>query len=215
MSGRITVVDYGAGNLLNVVRALQHVGAEVEVTQSPQAVAGAQKLVLPGVGAFGDCMQALGALGLVAPLRDYLRAGRPFLGICVGMQVLFEVGEEFGEHAGLGVLSGRVARIPAQGADGKPHKIPHIGWAALKPAEAGAGWAATPLAGHEGSQPAMYFVHSYQCVPAQRAEVLAEVEYNGLPICAAVARGQVFGVQFHPEKSAEAGLGLLRQFLAL
>jgi glutamine amidotransferase len=209
---QVTVVDYGAGNLLSVVRALTHVGAEVLVTTRPDEIASAQRLVLPGVGAFADCMQALARLDLIDSLQTYLRSGRPYLGICVGMQVLFEVGEEFGEHAGLGALSGRVKRIPDTNAQGKTHKIPHIGWNPLiaLPGVDLRGGMFSSLINRTRS---MYFVHSYVAHPDIRDEVLAEVDYHGLRLCAAVHRGAIWGVQFHPEKSGEDGLELLRSFL--
>lgn len=213
---QVTVVDYGAGNLLNVVRALEHCGAEVLVTATPEPIAHAQRLVLPGVGAFGDCMAALGERKLKGALLEYIHSGKLFLGICVGMQVMFDVGEEFGEHQGLGVIAGRVARIPAVDARGQAHKIPHIGWNTLLHPAGIASWAGTPLAPLEdaGSR-MMYFVHSYRGVPEDASQALANVDYNGVPICAAVRKGNAYGVQFHPEKSGEAGLGILRNFLTL
>ena len=211
---QVTVVDYGAGNLLSVVRALSHVGAEVRVTQRAEDIAAADRLVLPGVGAFADCMQALRQLSLVEPLRAYLMADRPYLGICVGMQVLFEVGEEYGEHEGLGIMAGRVVRIPPQDGRGQSLKIPHIGWSPLCPAR-GQDWAETPLAPLAGDMPRdVYFVHSYMAQPSHGDDCLAEVQYHGLSICAAVRRGQVYGVQFHPEKSGASGLSILKNFIA-
>ncbi len=208
----VTVVDYGAGNLLNVVRALEHCGVSPVVTSEAGPIREAKRLILPGVGAFGDCMEELHRRGLVEALAAYVAQDRLFLGICVGMQVMFDMGEEFGEHRGLGIIPGRVAKISATGADGAPHKIPHIGWSPLRK-PAGAAWEGTPLEGNAGSD--MYFVHSYAGVPAQEAHRLADVDYDGLRICAMVKKGNSYGCQFHPEKSGEAGLGLLRQFLTL
>jgi glutamine amidotransferase len=209
----VTVIDYGASNLLNVVRALEHCGAGVEVTQSPEKVAAAGKLVFPGVGAFGDCMDALNARGLVDPIRRYVAENRPFLGICVGMQVMFEAGYEFGEHKGLGIIGGRVARIPDRGSDGSAHKIPHIGWGELREAAPWGGTVLEPLAGDKPHS--VYFVHSYHGTPTDPADLLATADYNGIAICAAVRRGNAYGCQFHPEKSGEAGLAVLKQYLAL
>lgn len=211
----ITVIDYGASNLLNVVRALEHCGATVEVTDNAPTVAAASKLVFPGVGAFGDCMQALHARGLVEPILAYVESQKPFLGICVGMQVMFDVGEEFGEHQGLGIIKGRVARIPDKGSDGKPHKIPHIGWSELAPATANTSWQGTilqPLS-DSGKNHSAYFVHSYHGMPTQSEDCLAVADYDGIAICAAVKRGNAYGCQFHPEKSAETGLSILRHFV--
>jgi glutamine amidotransferase len=211
----VTVVDYGAGNLLNVVRALEHCGASVDVVKTLESTAGIERLVLPGVGAFADCMQALTRQELIEPLKQYIASGKLFLGICVGMQVMFEVGEEFGEHAGLGIIPGRVVRIPAVGSDGAAHKIPHIGWSRLQKPTAQTDWKSTLLAPAEAckSEASVYFVHSYMGVPEQPEHRLAEVDYNGVRISAAVRAGNAFGVQFHPEKSGELGLQMLKQFL--
>jgi glutamine amidotransferase len=206
----VTLIDYGAGNLLNVVRALEYCGISPQVTQSPQDIARAERIIFPGVGAFGDCMAALAQLNLVKPIQDYIAAEKPFLGICVGMQVLFEEGEEFGVHKGLGVVPGRVVRIPDVGPDGTKHKIPHIGWSRLLKPE-GCDWEGSimqPIAG--GAD--VYFVHSYMGTP-QAADELAYVDYNGVHVAAAVRRGRLHGVQFHPEKSGQAGLSLLKAFL--
>ena len=208
----VTVIDYGASNLLNVVRALEHCGAAVDVTDKPDIIARATKLVFPGVGAFGDCMKALHERNLASAITDYIASGRPFLGICVGMQVMFEVGEEFGEHKGLGVIKGRVAQIPAVGADNVPHKIPHIGWSELQPAQ---DWTDTILAPLHNAKNATYFVHSYRGIPSDSGDCLATVDYDGVSICAAVKRGNAYGCQFHPEKSGETGLDILRRFLEL
>jgi len=210
---RVTVVDYGAGNLLNVVRALEHCGADVKVVDTATPIAAAERLILPGVGAFGDCMQALQARGLVEALQDYVAADRLFLGICVGMQVMFARGEEFGEHAGLALLGGKVARIASVSANNMPHKIPHIGWnRLLRPAAAV--WEGTLLEG-QTDKAEMYFVHSYAVVPDDATHTLANVDYNGVAICAMVQKGRSYGCQFHPEKSGEAGLAMLTQFLRM
>jgi glutamine amidotransferase len=211
---QVTVLDYGAGNLLNVVRALQHCGATVTVTQSAADILAAERLVFPGVGAFGDCMQALDRMQVAAALKEYILSQRLFLGICVGMQVLFDAGEEFGEHAGLGIIPGRVVKIPAIGSDGTMHKIPHIGWNLLQRPEALASWQGTLLAPMEGSpERSVYFVHSYAGIATDPNHVLATTQYHCLPLCAAVHRYRATGVQFHPEKSGETGLELIREFL--
>jgi glutamine amidotransferase len=212
MSLPVTVLDYGIGNQLNVLRALEHCGASVKVVQ--EASAGdvdAQRLVLPGVGAFGDGMTELRARGFDELVKRFAQTGRPFLGICVGMQVMFEASEEMGEHEGLGLLAGRVRAVPAEGTDGKPHRIPHIGWRPLEPA---APWAGTILADVQPLE-RVYFVHSFAAEPSERRVRLANVAYDGLSICAAVHRENLYGCQFHPERSAETGLNVLRRFLRL
>lgn len=207
------VVDYGSGNLLSVAQALRHVGAEVSVADDPAAIAAAERLVLPGVGAFGKAMAELKRLGLADAIDRVARDGRPVLGICLGMELLFDSSEEFGRHAGLGLIPGRIEAIPATTAAGRPHKIPHIGWNALKP-PAGAAWTGTVLEGMEEGL-AMYFVHSFAAVPEAEADWLAETDYNGRRLCAAVRRGNLYGFQGHLEKSGTRGLAILGNFVAL
>jgi len=214
MSGTpVLLVDYGVGNLLSVSRALQAVGGEVEQTGDPARIRAAGRVVLPGVGAFGGCMEELRKRGLVEPLQDYARSGRPLLGICVGMQILFETGEEFGRQDGLAILPGTVRAIPATNAAGARRKIPHIGWNGLRPARSGNGWPAGILADTKPGD-AAYFVHSFAAEPAAEADLLATTDYDGYAIAAAVGRGSVTGCQFHPEKSGPVGLAMLRRFLS-
>lgn len=212
MSVPVTVIDYGIGNQLNVLRALEHCGASVKVVRkASDGGLDAERLVLPGVGAFGDGMAELRARGFDQLVKRFAQTGRPFLGICVGMQVMFDASEEMGEHEGLGLLPGRVRAVPAVGADGKPHRIPHIGWRPLVPR---APWSGTILADVQ-PQERVYFVHSFAANPAQESARLADVDYDGVPICAAVHQDNLYGCQFHPERSAETGLNVLRSFLKL
>ena len=211
----VTVIDYGIGNLLNVVRALEHCGAEVTVVDNATQVAELPaRLVLPGVGAFADGMLELEARGFDDMVKNYAMTERPFLGICVGAQMLFDVGEEFGDHAGLGLIPGRVVPVPPIDPSGKPHRIPHIGWSALQKPTARSTWNNTILSGIEPLEP-MYFVHSFAPMPRHEEHRLADTYYNGVRICAAVARGSIYGCQFHPERSAQHGLSILSSFLAL
>ena len=216
MSGRhVTVIDYGIGNLLNVVRALEHCGASVQVAdQAAQVTTLPDRLVLPGVGAFADAMAELRLRGFDELVKRYVDTGRPFLGICVGAQLLFEVGEEHGDHIGLGLIPGRVQPVPAVDPGGRPLRVPHIGWSGLVRPPARASWDGTILASVQPGE-AVYFVHSYAPVPTHEAHRLADTDYHGVRICAAVARDQIYGCQFHPERSAEAGQGILGQFLSL
>lgn len=203
----VAVVDYGAGNLHSVSKALASLGADVEVSSDPARISGASHVVLPGVGAFGDGMRSLRERGLVDPLRARARAGLPLLGICLGMQLLFARSEEFGEHEGLGILDGDVCAIP----EDLGLKVPHIGWNRIAP-PAGATFAGSVLGSlHEGAF--MYFVHSFSVHPTDPSVRLALATYGGFEIVAAVARGRVSGCQFHPEKSGTAGLTVLECFL--
>lgn len=210
MRQTVTVVDYGRSNLLSVQRALEHCGAEVRFAQSAAELRGAQFLVLPGVGAFSDGMAALNACGMTAPLRALAQSGVPLLGICLGMQLLFDFGEEGGRTGGLGLLPGDVVPLPARTAAGGPLKSPHIGWSALEPA--GAAPEALRGALTDGE---VYFVHGYHARPADARDAIAEIVYGGHTLCAAVRRENVFGLQFHPEKSGETGLALLQAILAM
>jgi glutamine amidotransferase len=211
MSVAVTVLDYGIGNLLNVVRALEHCGAAPKVIDHADADAiHAPRLVLPGVGAFGDGMAELRARGFDDLVRRFAATGRPFLGICVGLQMMFEASEEMGEHAGLGLLPGRVRAIAPTGADGQPHRVPHIGWRPLLPAR---DWRGSLLQQVRPGERA-YFVHSFSAQPADPAVRLADVDYDGRILCAAVQHENLTGCQFHPERSAQAGLGMLQRFLS-
>ncbi|MEA4912088.1 MAG: imidazole glycerol phosphate synthase subunit HisH [Oscillospiraceae bacterium] len=208
---KAVVIDYGLSNLLSVKRALEYCGAQVTVSADPADVSAADRLVLPGVGAFADGMAGLRARGLIGPLRGAAAAGTPLLGICLGMQMLFDASEEFGRHEGLGLIAGGVVRIPELDTGGRRQTVPHIGWSALTLC---GGYAGTPLRGFPaGSE--TYFVHSFEAKPDDPADVVALCAYGGRQLCAAAksAAGNVLGCQFHPEKSGEAGLCILREFL--
>ena len=212
MSIPVTVIDYGIGNLLNVVRALEHCGGAVNVVQSASLeAAAAPRLVLPGVGAFGDGMAGLRARGFDDLVRRYADTGRPLLGICVGLQMLFDASEEIAAHAGLALLPGGGKAIAPVGADGQPHRIPHIGWRPLVPASP---WHGSVLADLQPLE-RVYFVHSFSADPVDPAHRLADVDYDGVRICAAVRKDNIYGCQFHPERSGLPGLAMLRRFLAL
>lgn len=211
---KVTVIDYGLSNLFSVQRAFTHLGAEVEVVNQPEQVLGASALVLPGVGAFRDGMAGLDKLGLTGPIRDKAAAGTPLLGICLGMQMLFEESEEFGLHRGLGLIPGRVVRIPATDTDNAPQRVPHIGWDPLLAAQGRKDFGGSALAGLRPGEEC-YFIHSYEAKPTRETDRLADTLYGGRRVCAAAACGSVLGVQFHPEKSGPVGLEILRGWLAL
>lgn len=208
---RVTVVDYGLGNLFSIGRAVTYCGGYAEVTSSPQIIRRAERLILPGVGAFGDGMNLLSSRGLVEPLVQFAQSGRPLLGICLGMQLLFGESEEFGLHKGLGLIAGKVTRLRNMSPAGECVKVPHVGWSELSLASPLLDWRSTILNSLlEGD--AMYFVHSYVPFPNDSVSI-AQFSYGGHTYCAAIQKGSVIGVQFHPEKSGEVGLQLLRHFL--
>jgi glutamine amidotransferase len=213
MSRKVVIVDYGVGNLLSVARAFEYCGATVTLAEDSSTLIEASRLVLPGVGAFGDCITALRMRGLDHAVLEHVAKGRPLLGICVGMQMLLDASEEFGHHAGLGIIPGMVSAIPQVDVDGRPLKIPHIGWSPLVlPEEGKVSWSGTPLASLK-SGCAAYFVHSFYAQTAMNEHRLADAIYGGHRVTAAVRRGTVFGTQFHPEKSGPAGLAIIRNFL--
>lgn len=205
----ITVIDYGAGNLRSVENALRHLEVPYQITSRAADVAGASAILLPGVGHFGQMMRALQHLGIIAPLRSAILGGVPYLGICLGMQALFERSEEAPAYGGLGILPGAIRRFPESLAHA--FKIPHMGWNQLRIAPHRRLFASVP------AEPFVYFAHSYY-LPAEEnggsGYTAALCEY-GLPFVAAVERGNIFGVQFHPEKSGEAGLRVVANFAAL
>lgn len=201
----LAVIDYGAGNLRSVLHALKHLGAvDVHLARSPEDLNGADKLILPGVGAFGAGMAQLREQGLVEAIRAAVAAGTPYLGICLGMQFLFEQSDEMGVHDGLGILSGRVTRF-----ENRPNlKVPHMGWNQIEVQRESALFTDLPAPSYA------YFVHSYYCVPTYPSDISATVTY-GEPFCVAVQRDNIYGVQFHPEKSQQTGLRLLQNYLNL
>jgi glutamine amidotransferase len=212
-SSSVTLIDYGMCNMLNVQRALMHAGGDVTVTADYEKILQSDRLVLPGVGAFADCMKALNELLIGAALKDFLTTGKPVLAICVGMQVLFETSDEFGSHQGLGLLPGHVRALPERSVDGHPLRRPHINWSPLSCPPHRTDWTNTLLEVHDGACPDVYFVHSYAAQPSDPQSVLAQCQFGGHAICAAVQKDNLTAFQFHPERSGPAGLALLQAFL--
>ena len=208
----VTVIDYGVGNLLSVQRGLEHCGAKVILTADPEKILAAERVVLPGVGAFVNAMQALENLDLVSVIRELDPRKIPLLGICLGMQLLLEESEEFGVTAGLGLIPGRVIPVPDRALSGATQKIPHIGWSALQPSNELGGWQHS-LQQDNSPGEAAYFVHSFIAVPTDPAHRIADCLYGGHKIPATISRDQITGCQFHPEKSGEVGLKILRRFI--
>ena len=209
----IIVVDYGLGNLYNVQRALAHIGAISRITDDPGELESAAGVVLPGVGAFGDAITRLTDTGLATALREYAASGRPLLGVCLGMQLLFGESHEFGRWSGLDLIAGSVERLTSRALGDRVVKVPHVGWNSVHAVRPG-GWEGTPLEGLS-SDVSQYFVHSYRAVPADSSAVLGVTEYGGESFCSTVAAGNIFGCQFHPELSGAAGLQIYRNFAAI
>lgn len=225
----VTIIDYGIGNLRSIEKAFQAVGADVIRTDRPEVIVRAERVVLPGVGAFGACADEIRRRGLEEPVREVIAAGKPFMGVCVGMQLLFEESDEMGRHAGLGILPGRIVHFRAAPAThpvaepqsvslgdagawdhdaARPLKVPHMGWNTIR--------IERPSALLDGIEQGafFYFVHSYHARPDEASDVLASTTY-GAEFPAIVHRNNVYGVQFHPEKSQKNGLRLLRNFVQM
>jgi len=200
----IAIIDYQMGNLRSVQKCFEKVGHASTITSDPEVLARAEKIVLPGVGAFGDAIAEIRRRELVAPIREAVERGKPFLGICLGLQLLFEAGYEGGTHEGLGILPGKVVRFEL------PHgfKVPHMGWNSLS-----ARRSVPLLAGLDGDT-FCYFVHSYYVVPRDRDVIAAETDYGG-PFCSMIWRDNLCATQFHPEKSQRVGLQMLKNFAEL
>ncbi|MFO7577437.1 MAG: imidazole glycerol phosphate synthase subunit HisH [Pelovirga sp.] len=203
----ITIIDYEMGNLRSVANAFERLGCAARVSSHPADIATADKLVLPGVGAFRDCINNLRQGGFVPPLLEHIDKGKPLLGICVGMQMLFDESEEFGLHQGLGLIPGRVVRFPDAMVDqGERLKVPHMGWNTLtlkKP---------SPLFRGIADGSFVYFVHSYYCSATREEDIAATCVYGEIEFCASVWRDNIMATQFHPEKSQDLGLQIFRNF---
>ncbi len=200
----IAIIDYGMGNLRSVQKALEAVGQDAVVASDPDRIRGASKVILPGVGAFADAIAELRRTGLGEAFVEAVRSGKPCLGVCLGLQLLFDVSEEDGEHRGLGLIPGRIVRFdPAPGL-----KIPHMGWNTLRARKP------SPLLDGLEDDPSVYFVHSYHARPDDPADVIAEADYPR-PFAAMVGRDNLMATQFHPEKSQRVGLAMYANFAAL
>lgn len=203
------VIDHGRANLFSLCQALTHLNIPYTVNAEPTGIASATRLFLPGVGAFGDVMKGLHERNFIEPLKAAISCRVPVLGICVGMQILADASEEFGRHAGLGILSGEVRRLSDLRPGERGIRVPNVGWRALQIR------VEDPILGDIAPGTMTYFVHSYAFEPANDADVVATIDFNGSPITAVVRRGSVMGCQFHPEKSGSAGLAFIQRFMLL
>ncbi len=210
---KITIINYGLSNLLSVQRAFEHCGAQTLITADKNDVLNADALVLPGVGAFADGMKGLQELELIEAIKQKCAQGTPFMGICLGMQMLFDESDEFGVYKGLGLIGGRVEKIPALDIDGNMQNVPHIGWNKISHSE-NTSFNETELQEIENGDE-MYFVHSYEAKPIEAAHNLAHTVYGGRKICAVAKNKNVIGCQFHPEKSGEKGLLIVKQYIKI
>lgn len=206
MPRKVVVIDYGIGNVFSVCNALSRIGESPILSGDPQIIAKAERVILPGVGAFSKAMENLRSHGLDDAISTYIDTGRPFLGICIGMQVLMERSTELGDHIGLGHINGSVERIPNISSSGNRVKVPHIGWSQVNKVSISHSNNASQI---KYDQRCFYFVHAYMCKPSSEDNLLATVNYHGEEITAIVSRGNILGVQFHPERSGQEGLNFL------
>jgi glutamine amidotransferase len=209
MTKQVVVVDYGIGNVFSVCNALSRIGASPILSGDPVVIAKAERVILPGVGAFSKAMENLRSQGLDDAIATFIDTGRPFLGICIGMQVLMERSTEFGDHAGLGHIKGSVERIPNVSSSGSRVKVPHIGWAKVTNKSSSLNNAASCI---PNDQRYFYFVHSFMCSPTSEDNLFATANYHGNKITAIVGRDNILGVQFHPERSGNVGLSFLNHY---
>lgn len=205
---RVSIVNYGIGNLLSVQRAFEKIGCTVELVTKGSDILQAEYLVLPGVGAFGDGMSELGKRDMIVPIKEYCRLKKPFLGICLGMQMILELSDESKGADGIGFIEGKVIRLNEAYIDNLAYKVPNIGWYSLRGKE----WEGTILDGIKDTEK-FYFVHSYAAYPKRKENSLAEVNYGNQNFCAVVHKDKCYGTQFHPEKSGAAGLIVLKNFI--
>ena len=207
----VTIIDYGVGNILSVQRGLEYCGAKVLLTSNPELILASKRVVLPGVGAFPNAMEALNKLKLISVIQELGKLRTPLLAICLGMQLLMDQSDEFGDTKGLGLIPGRVVAVPVETTTGDFQKIPHIGWSSLHFSGESENWKDTLL--HDNQpEDAAYFVHSYMALPSNQRNQVAHTLYGGHRISAVISKNQITGCQFHPEKSGEVGLKMLRRF---
>lgn len=210
---KIVIVDYGLGNLYSIAQACIHLGYNPVISGDNEDILNADYVILPGVGAFSVAMHALRDTGLAQTIKKYAATGKPLMGVCLGMQLLFETSEEFGENKGLALIKGRVLRFPSI-FEGSKLRIPNIGWCKIYSSHYNE-WTNTPLCELKPSKDHMYFIHSYYVEPESKKNTLALSNYNGFKYASAVVNNNIWGFQFHPEKSGEEGLSIYKNFLEI
>lgn len=213
MKPKVTVIDYGVGNLLSVQKALMHCGAEVLFADNEEKILAADLLFLPGVGAFANAMDELNQRNMVGAIKAYCATQKPFLGVCLGMQLMLDQTEEFGVHNGLGLIAGKVEAVPNKTVSGAKQKVPHIGWNEMyRPASSNAN---SKMLSSLEEKSSVYFVHSYRARPDDTKHVLSVCDYGGHEVAAIIGKDNMYGCQFHPEKSGDIGLSILSSFIRL
>nr|BFD31181.1 imidazole glycerol phosphate synthase subunit HisH [Pigmentibacter ruber] len=205
---KICIIDYGLGNLHSVQRAFEHCGATVKISSSPLEIINSDRIVIPGVGAYGEGMNNLRNFNLIEPIKEFVKSSKPVLGICLGMQLMLDFGEENGHHEGLSLIPGKVSLLSNFKKSEDLLKLPHIGWSKIIKAS-------SSIELLFPNEDWMYFLHSYICLPNDKKHLLAVAYYNEIEIPSIISNDNIFGCQFHPEKSGEAGLSFIRSFLKI
>ncbi|MDD3088316.1 MAG: imidazole glycerol phosphate synthase subunit HisH [Candidatus Omnitrophica bacterium] len=210
---RVAIIDYQMSNLYSVKNACDHNEIISFITSDRKEIMDADAVILPGVGAFAEAMNNLKKLDLISPIRDFITTGRPFMGTCLGMQLLLSESEEFQYARGLGLIKGKVTRFPKISSRGERIKVPHIGWNSIHGVMRRRGWDKSALRSVRESE-YMYFVHSYYVVPENESDILTTTTYSGIEFCSSIARENIFATQFHPEKSSREGMKIYREWLS-
>ncbi len=215
MKGKnIVIVDYGLGNLFSVKHACDYYGEDIKISSNKYDIANADGIILPGVGAFGEAMSNLEKLDLIVPIKDFIQADKPFLGVCLGMQLLFSESEEFGSSKGFGIIEGTVQKFPPNSAMGKQLKVPQIAWNQIYSHQSTSElWKTSPLKDVKNGE-YMYFVHSFFGMPQSQENILTTTQYEDFEYCSGVVKGNVYAMQFHPEKSAQKGIGIYQNWMS-
>jgi imidazole glycerol-phosphate synthase subunit HisH len=208
---KVVIIDYQLSNLFSVKHACEYVGLNALISSNPKDIINADAAILPGVGAFGDAMKNLENLGLTVPIHEFIKSGRQFLGICLGLQLLFSESYEFGNHKGLGIFKGKVVKFPTKNPENEKIRVPQIGWNQVYKSKQNSNWEKSPLKIINNFE-FMYFVHSYFIIPENLEDILSMTNYGNIEYCSSVLRENVFAVQFHPEKSGKEGIKIYKEW---
>ncbi len=212
-SPKIVIVDFELGNLYSVQNVFHHLGIQPTLSTEKAAIKNADAIVLPGVGAFGDAINNLNRLDLIQPIQDFIASGKPFLGICLGMQLLFSQSEEFGDHKGLNIIPGSIKKFPSIDHDQQKVRVPQIAWNKISPPQWDKNkWSNSPLSTTANNE-YMYFVHSYYALPEDKTNILSTTQYHHITYCSAVSKNNIFAFQFHPEKSGPKGIEIYQNWI--
>ena len=211
MKKNVIIIDYKMSNIFSIKNICNHLSVDSKVTSDYKDIIDADVLILPGVGAFSEAMKNLGDLEMIDPIKKFINSGKPFMGVCLGLQLLFTKSYEFGTHLGLDIIPGEVIKFPSQNNAGNNIRVPHVGWNHIKPSKS---YENTPLKNINNNE-YMYFIHSYFVKPEHKVDVLSTTEYSGIEFCSSIIKDNIFATQFHPERSGVPGVQLFKKWLEL